>query len=291
MTLPSSVGSPTTSSSTPSTSQPPRKRPRSDMTTEEKRDARAHRNRVAAQNSRDKRKNQFATLEQRVAELESENQQLRTAMVTAQPDMTLFLSSSINEREQARERENQELRERIKVLEQGWSSVVQALAAAGQAIPILGLPPSMTQEKSLALQDTSSISERDSSPDIKLEYPGTPSSTSLTSSPSLTFSSFTAASDDSTRHLARMANASDSLIGVPEASLQRVGALSTRPLLRTSSYRLKIRRPQRRRIFRSTLGCKTSCNPPSSLLPHQRRRLLFLILLRSISNHRSPNIR
>ena len=60
--------------------QPPRKRSRSDITPEERREARAHRNRIAAQNSRDRRKAQFAYLERRVQELEEENRQLRAGM-------------------------------------------------------------------------------------------------------------------------------------------------------------------------------------------------------------------
>ncbi|KAG5352993.1 hypothetical protein C0989_011503 [Termitomyces sp. Mn162] len=63
-------------SPSPSSSSP-RKRPRTDATSEERKEARAHRNRIAAQNSRDRRKAQFAYLEQRVAELEEENRILR----------------------------------------------------------------------------------------------------------------------------------------------------------------------------------------------------------------------
>jgi len=51
--------------------EPPRKRARSDLTTEQRREARAHRNRIAAQTSRDKRKAQLAYLENRVTELAS----------------------------------------------------------------------------------------------------------------------------------------------------------------------------------------------------------------------------
>ncbi|TFY73352.1 hypothetical protein EWM64_g10660 [Hericium alpestre] len=63
-----------------STEGPPRKRTRTDLTPEERKEARAHRNRIAAQNSRDKRKAQFATLERRIVELEEENRTLRASM-------------------------------------------------------------------------------------------------------------------------------------------------------------------------------------------------------------------
>ena len=56
-----------------SSSEPPRKRSRSEVTAEERKEARAHRNRIAAQNSRDRRKAQFSYLERRVAELEEEH--------------------------------------------------------------------------------------------------------------------------------------------------------------------------------------------------------------------------
>ncbi|GLB36967.1 putative bZIP transcription factor [Lyophyllum shimeji] len=114
----------------------PRKRPRSEISSEERKEARAHRNRIAAQNSRDRRKAQFAYLERRVAELEEENRALRAARgvpllpVTAS---TAFKAEEEHKRLEAsaRDRENEELRERIKTLERGWDAVIKALAAQG----------------------------------------------------------------------------------------------------------------------------------------------------------------
>ena len=67
-------------SSASSSVGPPRKRSRTEATPEEKREARAHRNRIAAQNSRDKRKAQFAHLEDKVRTLQQENDQLRAQL-------------------------------------------------------------------------------------------------------------------------------------------------------------------------------------------------------------------
>ncbi|KAH0589604.1 hypothetical protein H2248_005336 [Termitomyces sp. 'cryptogamus'] len=111
-------------SPSPSSSSP-RKRPRTDATSEERKEARAHRNRIAAQNSRDRRKAQFAYLEQRVAELEEENRILRARRGVPLPH----------------ERENEELRERIKTLERGWDAVVKALAAQGLPLVAPPTPP------------------------------------------------------------------------------------------------------------------------------------------------------
>ena len=72
---PSQVASPSTS-----TLAPPRKRARTETSPEEKREARAHRNRIAAQNSRDRRKAQFTQLEERVRSLTAENEQLRAEL-------------------------------------------------------------------------------------------------------------------------------------------------------------------------------------------------------------------
>ncbi|KAF7321719.1 BZIP domain-containing protein [Mycena kentingensis (nom. inval.)] len=99
---------------------PSRKRQRTAASSEERKEARAHRNRIAAQNSRDRRKAQFSHLERRVAELEEENRQLRAGLVAPPPAP-----------QSDRDRENEELRERIRTLEKGWDAVMKALAAQG----------------------------------------------------------------------------------------------------------------------------------------------------------------
>jgi hypothetical protein len=173
------------------------------------------------------------------------------------------------------------LKERIKVLEQGWASVVQALTAAGQSIPALGLPPSLTQET----KPTNPRLETDSSNTI--ESSGylrgqSPSLASVTSTPSLTFSSLSASSDDSARHPARMANTSDSLTSVPEVSLPRAKFSSTRKRSRVSNTKTPLSPSQRKQILRSTYGCRISCFPIRlHLLPHHRQRSPLLRLLPS----------
>ncbi|CAE6431127.1 unnamed protein product [Rhizoctonia solani] len=103
-----SAASPASSSS----SSNPRKRARpSDMSPEERKEARAQRNRIAAQCSRDRRKQQFAELETRVQELEEENRRLRAGAVVEPPKPKVEQKS--NEQE-SREKENEELRERYR---------------------------------------------------------------------------------------------------------------------------------------------------------------------------------
>ncbi|KIK98262.1 hypothetical protein PAXRUDRAFT_706438 [Paxillus rubicundulus Ve08.2h10] len=121
--------------------EPPRKRPRSAVTPEERKEARAHRNRIAAQNSRDRRKAQYYYLEHRVAELEEENRRLRAGIPTSpspsastisEPEVATIEQEQQRKRtEEQRERENEELRERIRTLEKGYEAVVRALAAQG----------------------------------------------------------------------------------------------------------------------------------------------------------------
>ncbi|CAE6517988.1 unnamed protein product [Rhizoctonia solani] len=120
-----SAASPASSSS----SSNPRKRARpSDMTTEERKEARAQRNRIAAQCSRDRRKQQFAELEARVQELEEENRRLRAGTVVEPPKPKAEQKS--NEQE-SREKENEELRERVRQLEKAWENVSLLLSSIG----------------------------------------------------------------------------------------------------------------------------------------------------------------
>nr|GAT58517.1 predicted protein [Mycena chlorophos] len=109
---------------------PSRKRQRTSTSSEERKEARAHRNRIAAQNSRDRRKAQFSYLERRVSELEEENRQLRAGIAVPPAQ------------QQDRDRENEELRARIRTLEEGWNVVVKALAANG--VPMVTAAPATT---------------------------------------------------------------------------------------------------------------------------------------------------
>ncbi|KAG9092443.1 hypothetical protein FRC07_011665 [Ceratobasidium sp. 392] len=116
--------SPASSSSTPN----PRKRARpSDMTPDERKEARAQRNRIAAQCSRDRRKVQFAELETRVAELEEENRKLRAGIVPEPPKV----QQKPDHEQEKREKENEELRERVRQLEKAWENVSMLLSSIG----------------------------------------------------------------------------------------------------------------------------------------------------------------
>lgn len=195
--------------------EPPRKRPRSAITPEERKEARAHRNRIAAQNSRDRRKAQYSLLERRVAELEEENRRLRAGVPmtipaspsvssTSEPDVVTIEHEQERKRKRAeeqRERENLELRERIRTLEMGYEAVLRTLATQGanaatlhetsNSTPILSSTcgPSPASAKSTSTAD--SASPTPSSPKstslATLSYPLSPAPThsSLTDSPML----------------------------------------------------------------------------------------------------------
>ncbi|KAH9948933.1 hypothetical protein B0H21DRAFT_843272 [Amylocystis lapponica] len=150
--------SPTSSSADLHPCGPPRKRARGETTVEERREARAHRNRIAAQNSRDRRKAQFVFLESRVAELEEENRQLRAGMGLAGLRRAEDSKTEEHERDRAREKENEELKARIKTLETGWDAVVKALAASGLPLS-LPSPISATPSTSIPPPDPSASSQ------------------------------------------------------------------------------------------------------------------------------------
>ncbi|KAH8107873.1 hypothetical protein BXZ70DRAFT_913051 [Cristinia sonorae] len=181
---------------------PSRKRSRSEVTPEERKEARAHRNRIAAQNSRDRRKAQFSYLEQRVSELEEENRKLRAGMSLAELSRSVEPSHEQRERELARERENAELKEKIKTLENGWEAVMKALAASG--LPI-SLPPAPSTSSSSSAPPPSSDSTSQPStttfPVIIPPNPVFPLSPAPTASPALS-SHVDFDETDSTRHLA-----------------------------------------------------------------------------------------
>ncbi|KAF5348695.1 hypothetical protein D9758_006863 [Tetrapyrgos nigripes] len=213
---------------------PSRKRPRSELSSEDRKEARAHRNRIAAQNSRDRRKAQFSYLERRVQELEEENRQLRAGMGLA----AVATQSPVDE---ARDRENQELKDRIRTLEKGWDAVVKALAAQG-------LPTGLSSDNTSASSPSSSSTPAppssipDSTPSAPVSAPSNqPPSQSASDFPispapshssldlTTTFSSASPAlserslsdqgeQDQSTRHLARVATIPGS---PPRMSLQR----------------------------------------------------------------------
>ncbi|KZT29127.1 hypothetical protein NEOLEDRAFT_1154163 [Neolentinus lepideus HHB14362 ss-1] len=217
LSLPSPSDSTSTVPSVPDSHAegPSRKRQRSDGTSEERREARMHRNRIAAQNSRDKRKAQFTFLERRVAELEEENRQLRASLGVQGIATMQGNVMTDQEKKKARDRENEELKERIKTLEKGWETVIKALASQGLST---GLPFTPSTPASKPETSTSTLPVIVPSSPV---YPISPalSNTSALPSPGPLY----ADGSDFTRHSARVAT-----IDPTSMSLQRqVSVLET----------------------------------------------------------------
>ena len=233
-------------------SGPSRKRPRTTSATspEERKEARAHRNRIAAQNSRDKRKAQFSYLERRVAELEEENRRLRAGglvpppptlpLSTFGPTFPLLASDDERprtEREKQKERENEELKARIRTLEKGWEAVMKALAAHGlptgvssplsTPAPSAPVPISVSPTPVTIAPPTTDSSSHTAFPSPAPSHDSLDLEPSSSASPNDSFASVpirigtpeTQTHDESTRHLARVATIEPSQAPM---SLQRV---------------------------------------------------------------------
>ncbi|KAG9316350.1 hypothetical protein JVU11DRAFT_2382 [Chiua virens] len=243
------------------TDEPPRKRSRSAVTPEERKEARAHRNRIAAQNSRDRRKAQFVYLERRVAELEEENRRLRAGIhvtmspstpCTSEPDVSIEREQEqVRKHEQEqRDHENQELRERIRSLEKGYEAVVRALAAQSPATSTMSTPSAPSTASPSHLNSSSQPPSHDpSSPETPFILPQQSLDLSLTiSSP--------------TRHLAR-----------------RVGGakMVTRPASTARCWPMMRRRPCPKTRQPRTLPLRV-CSRKSS-----RRHRLALALFRALA--------
>ncbi|KAL4251453.1 hypothetical protein ABKN59_005709 [Abortiporus biennis] len=260
----------------PPVAGPSRKRARSELTAEERKEARAHRNRIAAQNSRDRRKAQFQYLEQRVAQLEEENKQLRAGLGLAELSRSDEQTSEQREREKAREKENEELRARIKTLENGWDAVVKALTASGLPLNLPGPPPSSSESSS----NHPSNPPPSAYPVIVPPTPVFPISPSPTASPS---SSLSVDFDEfeSTRHLARVATTDAPPLS--SVTLQRVDP-ATRINFNSSSLLHLLLQQRRQRLhplmrlpMSTRLPWKTSSGRSSRQVPPCRRRLCLLI--------------
>ncbi|KAK7473094.1 hypothetical protein VKT23_001194 [Stygiomarasmius scandens] len=297
------------SSPSPSSSGagPSRKRPRSEVSSEERKEARAHRNRIAAQNSRDRRKAQFAYLERRVQELEDENRQLRAGMG--------LVAAAKSPADEARDRENQELKDRIRTLEKGWDAVVKALAAQGLPTGLSSEPQEASSPRSSSSPTPQSSLKQDPSPSISESTPSNQSPSQSTSdfpiSPapshtSLDFTSLSSASpvlsegslpdehDQSTRHLARVATIPGS---PPRMSLQRVNCVSTLPMVHHPILTSRPRSiqsttlPWKLSLARSSL--QTSALParrPQALSrrPRSLQRVYHLLVSSRRHNHKPP---
>ncbi|KIY67903.1 hypothetical protein CYLTODRAFT_436809 [Cylindrobasidium torrendii FP15055 ss-10] len=225
------MSSPFVNPSTISEAGPSRKRARGDLSSEERKEARAHRNRIAAQNSRDRRKAQFGALERRCAELEDENRRLRAGYGVVAPAPAPAKSPE----QEARDRENEELRERIKTLEKGWDAVVKALAAQG--LPGLGLAapdnaavpsvpaPTMTQTPApepRAAHEFPSIAALPISPAPSPQADEDSPMFSADSTTTTDYSGSPSPKSEPTRHLARVATTiAPAVQAAPLVSLQR----------------------------------------------------------------------
>ena len=247
--------------------EPPRKRARSDLTPEQRREARAHRNRIAAQNSRDKRKAHFGYLEKRVAELEEENRRLRAGMGLSQFIPVDDKPTSL-ERESVQARENRELKERIKSLETGWTAVITALQASGLPIGIQ-VPPQASPNSPVF----SSTPSADSLPTIVSPPPAVYPLSPATSTSSLSSSNIVEESE-STRHLARVATV-ESGVQLTSTSLQRVDSQQ----IIVSPNSTPLLHPRRRRLLPMIQSRNLSVTAPwrssygRSLPPHLRHQL------------------
>lgn len=186
-----------------------KRRPRGSMTAEERREARAHRNRLAAQSSRDRKKAQFELIAQKVAELEEENRSLRLDIGRSSLS-SLGSSSTTAVTDSAVSQENAELRARIKQLEQAWQNMSRILGSVSIPLPQPPPPQSSTQ----------GISH--STPAQPATLPISPATSSVPD----TIDALTR----STRELARFAT-----ISSLEMSLQRVAPSSRASIIRLLS--------------------------------------------------------
>ncbi|KAG8975516.1 hypothetical protein FRC05_005585 [Tulasnella sp. 425] len=232
---PSPVSAPSPASSKGSSAaQPSRKRPRTDFqSSEERKEARAERNRIAAQVSRDRRKAEFTDLRDRVTFLERENAALRQQAATSTSLSSPSTSSSLGLAQVPAigttshtveiERENRELKERVRVLENALSTLSQnvanALKGVGTGSSIGGalshlLPPSPS---SSILPSTSNMTAQTTP-----TAPAFAAGFTATTTPVNTTTPLVGASaSSSTRHLARVACVLSPSLD-DETSLQRV---------------------------------------------------------------------
>ncbi|CAK5281779.1 unnamed protein product, partial [Mycena citricolor] len=242
------------------------------------------------------RKAQFSYLERRVTELEEENRQLRAGLVSSPPPSELVKAQEA-ERELAKDRENEELRQRIKSLEKGWDTVMKALAAQGLApTSTATTEPSGTSAATAVASPTEATTTTATSPLSELgpimSFPisPAPSHTSLEfdMSPSTSFLSSPSLSPKTeqveiTRHLARVA----SIPGGPTPSsmaLQRV--ISNVPSDSTVQTKSSVLRNQRLTTQQwRTFSGKSSPHPPTS---HRR---IFLLTFRAPPGSKSRRIR
>ncbi|KAG9015620.1 hypothetical protein FRB90_004728 [Tulasnella sp. 427] len=229
---PSPVSAPSPASSKgSSTVQPSRKRPRTDFqSSEERKEARAERNRIAAQVSRDRRKAEFSDLRDRVSFLERENTALRQ-QATASTSLAATQTSSLGLAQVPAigstthaveiERENRELKERVRVLENALSTLSQnvanALKGVGTGSTIGGaLSHLLPSSPSSSILPTTSNMTTQTTPNAPAAY-----TAGFTTPVNATTPLVGASASSSTRHLARVACVLSPSLD-DETSLQRV---------------------------------------------------------------------
>ena len=130
-----------------------KRRSRSGLTPEERREARAHRNRIAAQCSRDRKKVLFSDLTTRVAELEAENRALRHGVQSSLPQLS---DTSIVQ-------ENAALKVRVQQLELAWQNMAKLIGSMPliqpQPTALLRLPLSPAPTTLSAPESLESLAE------------------------------------------------------------------------------------------------------------------------------------
>lgn len=186
------------------------------MTADERRDARAHRNRLAAQGSRDRKKAQFEQLSLQVSQLEEENRSLRLGLVSSS-------SSSSASVDAALAKENKELRERIQQLEQAWQNMTKILGAMSIPVP--------QQQQQHPVLSNSIPSD-----------PSLPLSPAPTASPKSEPTEVVVIASEPTCELARFANVSTP--SRVETSLQRVAPSARSSIIRLLSEQSNWERPR-----------------------------------------------
>ena len=187
-------------------------------------------------------------------------------------------------REKERERENAELKERIKSLEKGWEAVMKVLAAQGLPTPV-PTPQSATNIDPALPQTDSNINNTTTT--FPVLIPSTPVFP-ITPSPSISGASLSVDADESesTCHLARVV----STAAIPPAMpLQRVDSIRLSTLRSLLQPLLSQRRNSRRlpspmtsrRLRQQTKSMWTRGSGKSSRVPPSIRRRLCqsLILL------------
>jgi hypothetical protein len=209
-----------------------KRRPRGSMTAEERREARANRNRLAAQSSRDRKKVQFEQLAQRIAELEEENRSLRLNI--GRPSLSSSAATSSAALTDAVViQENAELQERIEQLERAWQNMSRILGSVSIPLP---QPPA-----------SSPYNFSRSTPSLPTALPISPAMSSVPD----TIDAVTR----STRELARFAN-----ISFLQMSLQRVAPSSRASIIRLLSEQDEWGRPRC-----STMGQQSVTSPTQAL--------------------------